>query len=141
MYCNAEDLRIVKFAEEICDGLWYEVNTWDWLAKKIVGIQLVKAADSIGANISEGQGRHHKFDNIRFIYISRGSLEETFFWLRRAKKRSLLNQIQFEKYSEKLNDLRPQLNAFIKAKLYKEKNLSISQSYHHSIQRGGERNV
>jgi len=117
VYCNAEDLRIVRLAEEICDGLWDEVKKWEWIAKKTVGIQLINAADSIGANISEGQGRYHKFDNIRFLYISRGSLEETLYWLRRARKRELIDQILFSKYLEKLKNLFPQLNAFIKSKI------------------------
>lgn len=32
---------------------------WDYFSKDIVGRQLVKAADSIGANIIESQGRYH----------------------------------------------------------------------------------
>jgi len=39
--------------------------------------QLVRAADSIGANIAEGAERATSLDNCRFIRIDRGSLHET----------------------------------------------------------------
>ncbi|MFC1511238.1 four helix bundle protein [Candidatus Margulisiibacteriota bacterium] len=119
-YFNARDLRIVKLAEEICDGIWELVDKWAWMAKKTVGIQLINAADSIGANICEGQGRHHKKDNIRFLYISRGSLEETLYWLRRGVKREFLSQEDYKSNMDKLENLRPQLNAFIKSKFRRE---------------------
>ena len=67
---------------------------WDAFARDTVGKQLVKAADSIGANIAEGTGRGSYQDNRRFIRIARGSLYETRHWLRRAYKRNLLSDEQ-----------------------------------------------
>ena len=40
--------------------------------------QLRRSSLSIPANIAEGYGRFYYQDNIRFCYIARGSLEETF---------------------------------------------------------------
>lgn len=57
---EVEDLRILKEAEDIADQIWDQIIEWDYFAKDTVGKQLVKAADSIGANIVEGQGRFHK---------------------------------------------------------------------------------
>jgi len=85
-----ENLRILKEAEEIADKIWDEVIVWNYFAKDSIGKQLVKAADSIGANIVESQGRFHPKDAINFLYISRGSLKETKYWLKRATNRKLL---------------------------------------------------
>ena len=115
-YDQIEDLRIVKLAEEIADRIWGMVIKWPYFAKDTVGKQLVRAADSIGANISEGYGRHHKNDNLRFLFIARGSLQETKYWLKRALQRDLMTEAEFSKLINCLTNLAPQLNAFINAK-------------------------
>jgi len=109
-----EDLRIVREAEEISDKIWDEVIIWDYFVKDTVGKQLVKAVDSIGANIVESQGRFHPKDVINFLYMARGSLKETKYWLRRSIKRKLLSKKKCEEFINKINNLAPQLNAFIK---------------------------
>jgi four helix bundle protein len=57
MQTNFERLEIYRLAEELSDSLWTVVYTWSYLAQQTVGKQLIRAADSIGANIAEGSGR------------------------------------------------------------------------------------
>ena len=71
---NFEGLRVYQLAEELADRIWEIVMGWNIFARDTVGKQLVKAADSIGANIAEGTGRGTFVDNRRFVRISRGSL-------------------------------------------------------------------
>lgn len=94
---NFEKLRVYKLSENLADRIWAVVRNWDYLAKDTVGKQIIKAADSIGANIAEGTGRGTPQDNRRFIRMARGSLYETQHWLRRAYKRSLLSKQQSSK--------------------------------------------
>ncbi|HEX7297012.1 MAG TPA: four helix bundle protein [Pyrinomonadaceae bacterium] len=54
---NFEILRVYKLSEKIADQIWDIALGWNIFARDTVGKQLVKAADSIGANISEGSGR------------------------------------------------------------------------------------
>ena len=54
---NFENLQIYKLSEKLSDQLWKIVVRWDVLARDTVGKQLVRAVDSIGANIAEGSGR------------------------------------------------------------------------------------
>lgn len=124
---DIEDLRIVKGAEEISDKIWDEVIIWNYFAKNTVGRQLVKAVDSIGANIVESQGRFHAKDVINFLYMARGSLKETKYWLRRSIKRKLLSKEKYEEFVDKINNLAPQLNAFIKSQQKRSPNKPTNQ--------------
>ena len=108
-----ENLRVYKLAEEIADLLWEIVSKWDYFAKDTVGKQLVKSADSIGANIGEGYGRGSHADNRRFAKISRGSLFEVKHWLRRAYKRNLLSEQEVSILQELVKELTPKISAYI----------------------------
>jgi four helix bundle protein len=54
---NFENLRVYKLAEDLADQIWVIVRKWDYLSRDTVGKQIIKAADSIGANIAEGTGQ------------------------------------------------------------------------------------
>src|SRR5438309_10526896 len=89
---NFEKLQVYELSEKITDSVWNIVIAWDSFAKDTVGKQIVRAADSIGANISEGSGRGSIQDNRRFVRIDRGSLYETIYWLCSCYLRQLLSQ-------------------------------------------------
>jgi four helix bundle protein len=108
-----EDLKVYQLAEELGDQVWDIVIVWPAFAKNSLGYQLVKAADSIGANLAEGFGRFHFAENRQFARISRGSLYETRHWLRRAYKRGLIKQNETKGIRELLDELAPRLNAYI----------------------------
>jgi four helix bundle protein len=110
-----DQLRVYQLAEKLADEVWDIVVSWNNFAKDTVGKQLVRAADSIGANISEGCGRRSFQDNRRFIRIARGSLNETKHWLRRAFRRELLTEDQVSVLKPMLHDLVPILNAYLRS--------------------------
>ena len=106
-----ESLRVYQLSERLADQIWITVLTWNVFARDTVGKQLVKAADSIGANIAEGTGRGSFIDNRRFVRIARGSLNETQHWLRRAYKRRLLTNKEIAALKPVIDELAPKLNA------------------------------
>ncbi|CAN5481738.1 hypothetical protein BH18ACI1_BH18ACI1_00650 [soil metagenome] len=112
---NFENLKIYQLSEKLADRVWDIVVEWNHLAQDTVGKQIVRAADSIGANIAEGSGRGSDKDYSRFLKISRGSLYETKHWLRRAYKRKLLTQEQTNELKIVMNELTPKLNAYIRS--------------------------
>jgi four helix bundle protein len=108
-----EDLRILKTAEEIADSVWKKVVEWDEFAKDVVGKQMARAMDSIGANIAESYGRFNYGEKLQFLYYSRGSLfETTKYWLNRALTRELMEPEQVKGYAARLSEVARQLNTF-----------------------------
>ncbi|QFS42855.1 four helix bundle protein [Nostoc sphaeroides CCNUC1] len=85
-----QELQVYQLSEQLADDIWKIVDGWSFFAKDTIGKQIVRSADSIGANIAEGVGRGSFQDNRRFIKIARGSFNETQHWLRRAYTRNLL---------------------------------------------------
>jgi four helix bundle protein len=81
--------------------------------KDTVGKQIVRSADSIGANLAEGNGRYNLQDNQRFVKIARGSLNETRHWLKLAASRNLLTSEQINRIQPIIDDLSPKLNAYL----------------------------
>jgi four helix bundle protein len=114
-FIRFEDLHVFQLAEKFSDEVWDMVQPWKFFEKQTVGIQLVKAADSIGANIAEGAGRGTPKDNQRFIRIARGSLNESKFWLRRTYKRNLFKHNEIESLKALMGELGPMLNAYLKS--------------------------
>jgi four helix bundle protein len=108
-----EQLEVYQLAERLADEIWNIVIGWKNFAKDTVGKQLVRAADSIGANIAEGCGRQSFQDNRRFVRIARASLNEAKHWLRRAYKRALLGEPEVAKLKPLLDELAPRLNAYL----------------------------
>jgi four helix bundle protein len=113
-YYSLEDLEVYQLAESFSDEIWVIVSGWEHFAKDTVGKQIVRSADSIGANIAEGYGRYHFKENRNFCFFSRGSILETKGWLIKSKNRNLINEEQFNALFEKLQTIHLKLNAYLK---------------------------
>lgn len=110
-----EKLDVYRLAERLSDAIWEIVLRWSSLGRDTVGKQVIRSADSIGANIAEGTGRGSFKDNQRFVRMARASLYETHHWLRRAYRRRLLSPGQSAELKPLLDELRPRLNAYLKS--------------------------
>ena len=80
-----------RLAAELADDLYTAVRGWPKWERWTIGQQLVRAADSVGANIAEATGRRRDADKSRFLVIARGSAYELEHWLVRARMRKLLD--------------------------------------------------
>ncbi|MFI5163157.1 MAG: four helix bundle protein [Sphingobacteriales bacterium] len=110
-----EDLEIFRLAEDFGDQIWFLAIEWDYFVKDTVGKQLARSADSISSNIAEGFGRYHYKENKNFCYFSRGSIIETKGWLRKAKTRKLISEVQYLDLIGQLETIHLKLNIYIKA--------------------------
>ena len=115
-YQQLKDIRVYVMARNIGARIWDQVDTWNYFARRTVGQQLVRAADSISANIAESYGRHHARDVVLFLYYARGSLYETQDWLSKAVQRHLLPDDVGRELLDEIKLLAPRLNAYISSK-------------------------
>ena len=109
------ELDVYRLAEELSDKVWMDFNEWNVKAASTMGYQLVRAADSIAANLAEGYGRHTTPDRRRFYLYARGSFEETKAWLRKAIRREVIGKGKVQAYKAIIDELGPKLNAFIRS--------------------------
>ncbi len=112
MSATFENLRILQVAEAIADAIWKQVTQWDEFARDVVGKQIARAADSVGANIAESFGRFNFGEKLQFLYYSRGSLFEAKYWTNRAQVRGLMTPTEAQAYASQLTELARQLNTF-----------------------------
>ena len=116
-----EDLQVYSLSMDMAERIWNIVIEWDYFTKDTIGKQLVRASDSIAANLSEGFGRYHYRENKNFSYYSRGSLFETKTWLTKAHNRKLISSENFQIFSHEIENIGIKLNNYIK---------TIGQSQH-----------
>jgi four helix bundle protein len=113
MIKTLDDFKVYALAMELGEDVWNEVSKWNSFEKDTVGRQLVRASDSVAANLSEGLGRFHFKEAKNFSYYSRGSLFETKTWLTKAVNRNLISAVQFKGFQEKIDLIGRMLNSYI----------------------------
>ena len=108
-----DELQVYQLSMELGEKIWKIVLKWDYFAKDTVGKQMVKAVDSIAANLSEGYGRYHYKESKHFGYYSRGSLFETKTWITKAYNRGMTNDVDFREIIRSIDIIGVKLNNYI----------------------------
>jgi four helix bundle protein len=106
--------KIIEEADQIGTTIWEEVIHWKYFEKDTIGKQIVRAADSISANLSEAYGRYSYADRKRFAYYARGLLCETLNWLQKSSTRGLIKRELASKLHTEISVLSMRINAYIK---------------------------
>jgi four helix bundle protein len=107
--------RLIKEADKIGNDIWYEVISWKPFERDTIGKQLVRAADSISANLSEAYGRYSFQERRRFSLYSRGSLCETLNCINKAQERKLLSKEKSIVIVQAMEILHKRLNAYLRS--------------------------
>ena len=110
VHSKFKELRAYQLPAAIGDDLHEVVAAWPSHDRWALGIQLMRAIDSVGANIAEGAGRWHRQDQRRFVLMARGSLYEAEHWMARAQARGLLDA----SWSERLGEAARALSGLVK---------------------------
>ncbi len=110
-----EDLEVYQRAMQLGEHVWDLTSDWSYFPKATIGKQVVRSADSVAANVSEGFGRYHYNDNKRFCYYARGSLHETKTWITKAHRRGLVDDEAFAALRADIDTLSVKLNNYIRS--------------------------
>lgn len=111
---DIQELEVYQIGMQVGKDTYNLVFKWDQFNKNTIGYQLIRAVDSIAANIAEGYGRYHYKEQRQFCYIARGSLYETKTWLHKANERRKEDKLDIQDIIKVINQLHIKLNAYIK---------------------------
>jgi len=111
---NFTEHTAYKKARELSSIIWNSSREWDRSILTTLGNQLIRAVDSISANLAEGWNRYSKKDKINFFIIARGSVAETADWLEKAYERNLISLSEYNNAQEILISLPKEINGLIK---------------------------
>lgn len=92
-----EDLETYKAAREFRKAMYAVTRRLPAFEKFELASQIRRAAVSLTNNLAEGHGRFHFLDQIKFVLIARGSLEELMDDLNVCLDESYLNADEVEK--------------------------------------------
>jgi four helix bundle protein len=76
--------------------------------------QICRSASSIAANLVEGNGRSYKKEYLQFVYLSRGSLDETKYHLLLAKDLEYITQKEYDDLIGRSDEVGKLINGLIK---------------------------
>lgn len=113
-FLKLDNINAYKIADSLSDFVWDLVSKWYWFNKSTLGVQYVKAVDSIGGNTAEGFGRYHKKDKQKFFYYARGSTYEALYWTEKSLKRKLIKQQEYAYILSELEKLPKEINWLIR---------------------------
>jgi four helix bundle protein len=110
MRSGFHDLVAYREAVSVANDLHAAIASWPNFDRWSLGMQLMRSADSVGANIAESAGRWHALDKRRLLLIARGSLYETEHWIATAEARGLLT----DEWQQRLNQVARALSGLVK---------------------------
>lgn len=108
-----EDLDIWKLSHSLVLEIYKITKTFPKSEDYILTKQIIRSAQSIPANISEGMERFSKKEFLQFLIISRGSVEETKYHLILAKDLGYLEDNLFEELKNNYTILGKKINSLI----------------------------
>jgi len=113
MKTSFSDLKVWKVAFEFTIDVYRIAGKFPKEEKYALTSQLKRSASSVPANIAEGRGRGGNKEFCRFLYIARGSLEESKSHLLLAKELDYITESDIMGIGEKAERLGAMLNNLI----------------------------
>lgn len=121
-YIELKDLRVYQLSRSLSQSAWIIYQSLSNDLKWSIGQQFIRSIDSVGANVSEGYGRYHYLDRVKFYYNARGSYFEAIeYWLELLFERELISSKDYENLKIVGKELQIKLNLLIRAAIKAKK--------------------
>jgi len=117
---SIQQLRIYQDASLIATEISERVHRWSYVDRNTLGIQIIRAADSICHNIAEGYGRSATGERLQFFFYADGSIQETKNQVLLAQDRALITPDEATKLTHHLRRLSISLIEFCYAILQRD---------------------
>jgi four helix bundle protein len=114
------NLRIFLLAQHINSRVTTQVLSWTYLHQQTLGKQILRSADSITNNISEGYARVRTGERLQLLWYAEGSIQETKNGIRRCVQRRILDEKAGNELETQLTRLSISLIEFMHAILMKD---------------------
>jgi len=108
-----KDLEVWQLSHQMVVDIYKVISSFLSGEKYSLCDQVKRAAISIPANIVEGHSKNSKKDFIRYLYISRGSLEELRYLLFLSSDLKFIPGNEYFEYEKRLTTISVKLNNLI----------------------------
>jgi four helix bundle protein len=112
MECN---LEVWKVAHQLTIQVYKITEVFPKSEQFGLTSQVRRSVSSVPTNIIEGQARQYKKEFIQFLYISKGSLEETNYYLFLAKDLGYITEEEYKGLFELCTRIKMMLYKLIKS--------------------------
>ncbi|WP_026894351.1 four helix bundle protein [Clostridiisalibacter paucivorans] len=110
-----EDLKVWQKAHELTLKIYKITKVFPEEEKFRLTNQICRSASSVPTNIVEGRGRYHNKEFKHFLYIARGSLEETKYHLILSKDLNYISKQNYEELMDLSIEIGKMLSGLIKS--------------------------
>jgi four helix bundle protein len=110
-----EDLEVWQFSRSLASEIYKVVGNFKKEDLFTLGDQIRRSAISIPSNVAEGACRGSSKEFVRFIMIASGSAAELRTQLFIAKDNNLLDEVTFQRFDSKLDQIGKMLKGLERA--------------------------
>ena len=115
MSSHWKDLEVWKQSHQLVLSIYGIIQSFPPDEKYALADQVKRAAYSVPANIVEGHSRSSKKEFIKYLYISRASLEELRYFLLLSHDLGFLNADSYLEFEKKCVHISKMINGLIKS--------------------------
>lgn len=110
---NFEELKVWQKSHQLVLDIYKVTKRFPSEEKFSLVDQIKRSSSSIPTNIVEGNSRKTKKEFIQFLYVSKGSCEETKYHLLLSRDLNYISNIEYNDLNLKINEISKMISSLI----------------------------